>query len=200
MRALPINQTAEFKTLLTNSALAAGDVVALNTSGLVTKADKSNSLLLNVMGFVMSATAGGAVVSVPVRNQGIMQHAGWNFQAGSPVYLASNGTVTQNISTWPATDYIVELGVAIGVNQIEVNIRRAVANTAAVSNPYAVTAGALYAATVVKANLSVVTPTAGKLAMFSDSSTLASANSLTIPVQAGTIITDASDVSGADYS
>jgi len=200
MRAIPINQTAQFRMFLTSSALAVGNVVAMNNSGVLVKADKSNSALLNVVGFVMTASAGGALVSIPVRDQGIVQNASWSFVSGKPVYLSSTGGVTQDTSSFVGSDWIVELGTAIGVNQIQINIRRAVANSATSGSMYAITAGAVFDELAGKATLSVTPATAGKLAMFEDSTTLGSANTLSIPAESGTIITDASSVVGQDYS
>ena len=200
MRAIPIGQSVQFRSFLTSAVLAIGDVVALNSGGLLVKADKSNGSLLNVVGFVMTASAGGAVITIPVRNGGLVQKAGWTFTIGLPVYLSSTGGVTQTTASFAGSDWIVELGTAIGVNQIQVGIQRAVANAATSGNQYAITAGAVYDALATKPTLSLTAATTGKLAMFSDPTTLASANTLTIPVESGTIITDASNVDGTDYT
>jgi len=144
MRAIPIGQSVQFRSFLTSAVLAIGDVVALNSGGLLVKADKSNGSLLNVVGFVMTASAGGAVITIPVRNGGLVQKAGWTFTIGLPVYLSSTGGVTQTTASFAGSDWIVELGTAIGVNQIQVGIQRAVANAATSGNQYAITAGAVY--------------------------------------------------------
>jgi hypothetical protein len=198
MRAIPINQTAPFKNFLTSSALAVGNVVALNSSGLLVKADKSNANLLNVMGVVLTASPGGSVVTIPVLNQGIAQNSSWSFISGSPVYLASNGNVTQDTSSFSSSDWIVELGTAIGVNQMTMGIRRAVANTATHASPYAVSSGAVYDALAGKVSLGS-SITSGKLAIFTNITTVGSADTLTLPETPGTIMTDSSDIIGEDY-
>lgn len=201
MRAIPLNQsTIEYRNYLTSSTLAFATVVAVNEDGLLVKADKADSTLLNVVGFVLTATAGGAMSTVPVKYKGIIQNPAWNFVAGKPVYLTSAGGVTQLISSFASTDWIVELGTAIGVNQLQIEIRRAVANSVATAGLYGVTGSAVQAALASKAGLSATAATAGKLAVFDTTTSLTSANTLTIPAKAGTIITDSSDVVGTDYN
>jgi hypothetical protein len=146
MRAIPLNQsTAEFKNVLTSAALAIGDVVAINVSGVAVKADKSNSNLVNAVGFVMVASAGSALVTIPVRNKGIIANPAWNFISGKPVYLSNNGAVTQTFSSIQPTDWTVELGIAIGVNQIDVNIRQPIGKVIAAAEPHAVDSDAVIA-------------------------------------------------------
>jgi len=139
MRAIPLNQsTVEFKNVLTSAALAIGDVVALNSSGMAVKADKSNGDLIVAVGFVMTASAGGASITIPIRNKGVMMKSGWNFVSGKPVYLSNTGGVTQTLSSIQPTDWTVELGMAVGVNQIEVNIRQPIGRQVVITNPHAV--------------------------------------------------------------
>lgn len=145
MRAIPISQApVQFRTYLSSSTLSAGDVVALSPAGLLVRADKSNADLTNVVGFMIGSNVAGAVVAVPAQFTGIVQNSAWSFATGKPVYVNSSGGVTQITSSFGVSDWVIELGTAIGVNQIQINIRRAVARKVVPENAdYAVSSNAV---------------------------------------------------------
>ena len=200
-RALNLPQVVpETKNFLTSSALAIGDVVALDSSNLLVKADRSNPARLSVVGFMKSATTSGPVVSAPVQTTGIVQKAGWNFTSlGQPVFVDLNGALVQDASGFNSTDHILEVGVAVGVNQILIDIKPPISVGVQMNSRYSVTSKALFQITGNKANLSAASRTTGKLAVWTDSTTVGSADNLTVPNETGTILTDASIIVGVDY-
>jgi hypothetical protein len=200
MRALPISQAADFKTFLTNSTLAVGDVVALDSSNLLVEADRSNPARLSIVGFMKSATTSGPVVSTPVQVAGIVQKAGWNFTSlGQPVFVDLNGALTQDISGFNTTDHILEVGIAVGANQIMIGIKEPISVGVQMNSRYSVTSKSLFQVTSNKTNISAAAHTPGKLAAWTDSTTVGSVDNLTIPNETGAILTDASTIVGVDY-
>jgi len=200
MRALSIGQTVDFKMFLTNSALAVGDVVALDSSGTLVKADRSDPARLAVVGFMKNATTSGLAVSTPVQVTGIIQKIGWNFTSfGQPVFVDTDGTLTQDISGFNNTDHILEVGIAVGVNQVMIGIKEPISVGVQMNSRYSVTSKALFQVTNNKTNLSAAARTPGKLAVWTDSTTIGSTDNLTVPNETGTILTDASTIVGVDY-
>ena len=144
MRAIPISQgLQQFRSYLTSSTIAIGDIVAMNSSGLVVKADKASSDSSNVLGVSLTATTAGSVSPISVQYLGIAQNAAWSFVSGHPVYLNSSGGVVQLTTTFISTDFIVELGTAIGANQLQFGIRRPIANQVVAGEPHAVSSDAV---------------------------------------------------------
>lgn len=101
-------------------AIAVGDVLVLNSSGEVVKADISTSALSKVIGLATSAAASGASVSVRL---GGMMSALSGLTAGSRYFLAAGGTLSTSSPT-TSGEYIVQVGYAASATELVVSLQQ----------------------------------------------------------------------------
>jgi len=93
-------------------------VVRSNFDGTVSYADSATAHdVTAIVGFTLSATLAGQVVDI--RHAGTITEPTWNFAAELPVFLGSNGAVTQ---VPPVAGMQVIVGVAISQTQLFVRI------------------------------------------------------------------------------
>jgi len=96
--------------------------VVLDADGQCRAADASVPADHAVAGLTIGAAAAGAPAVVVDR--GILEHSGWSFSPGSPVFLGLAGAITQTLPESAA--FCKVLGVAVSPTRISVNFQPAI--------------------------------------------------------------------------
>ncbi len=103
-------------------ALSGHTAVVLNAAGQALPADSTDSTHYVVAGITTGAATSGA--SVEVINAGVLEHLGWAFTAGLPVFLGLAGTVTQTLP--PSAVFSKALGIAVSPTRISIDFQPAI--------------------------------------------------------------------------
>lgn len=118
-----INPSATYRITtqdyLSGANLSALRLVKLNASNQLVYADSSNDS--TVLGLTFQAVNIGVAPIVVL--SGLVTDSSWNWARGAPLYLSSNGAITE---TAPITGYIVAIGHAEAPTIINLNIMQGV--------------------------------------------------------------------------
>lgn len=120
---IPVTGVA-FTGLTAGENLSARDVVCLNASAQVIKADKGTATKVNCIGFSATAVTSGYAVRVVTAGK-LVGFAG--LTPKEPVFLDDLGAITQSLSGFSDSDYVVPLGTALSATEIEVQVGAAIA-------------------------------------------------------------------------
>lgn len=82
---------------------------------------------MRVCGITMGAAAQGGEVSI--RNYGEVQEGSWNWDLTKPVYLGSNGTLTQNVPGESGASFTLVVGFPSAPDTLFITIREPIFHT-----------------------------------------------------------------------
>lgn len=189
----------ETKNFLTSSNIQTGNAVALNSAGQLVIADRTIKDASHVVGFATKAHTGGTVVTMPTQVGGTLANAGWSFpNIGKPVYLDTAGSLTQDTSSFPDTSYLVQVGVALGANQISINIHAPLLLRAIQDEDLALASGVVFKEFTHKDRSKEMQ--SGKLIQFDgDGNTITTIDDVNVPAEGGTLLTTNSQLICVDY-
>lgn len=199
-KVLPLQASTrpETKNFVTAAAISTGDAVALDGGGQLVRADRTSKNTSHVVGFATKATSGGTVVTLPVQISGIWSSTAWSFaDLGQPVFLDLNGGVVQETSTFPDTSYLVEVGVAVGANQINVRLQPPRLLKAIQDEQLAMASGAIFKQFIQKDQSKPLEE--GKLTTVVNGNTLTVMDDVDLPTEGGTLLTTNSLLECVDY-
>jgi hypothetical protein len=199
-KVLPLQASTrpETKNFVTAAAIAVGDAVALDSGGQLVKADRTVKTKSHVVGFAVKTTVGGTIVTVPVQIAGILSSPAWAFShLGQPVFLDINGGVVQNTTGFPDTSYLVQVGVAIGSNQISVQPQPPRSLRAIQDEQLALASGAVFKQFIQKDQTKVLEE--GKLTTITGGNTITTLDDVNLPTEGGTLLTTNSQLICVDY-
>jgi hypothetical protein len=110
-------------TLYVAAAPLSGHIaVVLDATGQITPADASDASHHAVAGLTTQSGTTGA--SVEVISKGILEHNGWTFTPGAPVFLGLAGAITQTLP--PTALFSKVLGVAVSPTRVSVDFQPAI--------------------------------------------------------------------------
>lgn len=199
-KVLPLQASTrpETKNFVTSAILNVGDAVALNSAGQLVRADHTAKATSHAVGFATKAHSGGTVITIPVQFGGIISSNSWNFtQQGQPVYLNTNGGVTQNTSSFPETSFLVELGIAVGHNQIAVRPQSPRLLKAIQDEQLALSSGAVFKQFLQRDQSKTLEE--GKLTTITGGNTITTLDDVHLPTEGGTLLTTNSELICVDY-
>ena len=98
--------------------------IVLNATGQALPADASDPTHFAVAGVTVGAATAGD--NVEVQNSGVLEHSGWTFTAGLPVFLGLAGAITQVLP--PGVVFSKVLGVAVSPTRISLDFQPAIFN------------------------------------------------------------------------
>ncbi len=101
-------------------AIGGGRAVYID-GGVAYYADKDNTSADAVLGITLNAAS--IAGSLNIRYIGVIVEPSWAWTPGEPVYLSTNGMLTQ---VAPTTGALVELGVALTATSLNIRIQEAV--------------------------------------------------------------------------
>lgn len=105
--------------IVASGALSALRLVIVNESGQLAYADAATvSHAFRLVGLLPSAVVLGE--SIAVLTDGLISDSGWNWTLGSPIFVGSNGTLTQ---TPPETGFLQQVAVPVSATQIDFEIQ-----------------------------------------------------------------------------
>lgn len=107
------------ESYLAEATVSAHRILAVTPQGGVVPADPTSAVLVRRL-VGLSLTAGLAGTAVLVRSKGIISEVGWSWNLNLPVFLGSNGQLTQNP---PATGYSVVVGYPSSPTALMLNIQ-----------------------------------------------------------------------------
>lgn len=111
---------ASYLTFTADGALSGHRAVRPTTAGAVGYASSAVAADANsVLGITTGAAATGAAINVQA--SGEMTEVSWNWTPGLPVFLGTNGLLTQ---TPPVSGFQLVLGVAISPTKLAINIKQ----------------------------------------------------------------------------
>jgi len=96
--------------------------IVLNATGQALPADASDPTHFAVAGVTVGAATAGD--NVEVQNSGVLEHSGWTFTAGLPVFLGLAGAITQVLP--PSAVFSKVLGVAVSPTRISLDFQPAI--------------------------------------------------------------------------
>lgn len=97
-------------------------VVSCNSNGELIYADNLNDETINsVIGLTTSSSLSGS--STKILDYGEITFSGWSWVMNSPIFLASNGLLTQTI---PDNGWMIIMGFPTGVNSLFINIQETI--------------------------------------------------------------------------
>lgn len=93
--------------------------VCVMSDGLVHYADADTVSTAGILGITTAAAGTGELI--PIRTAGELQHNGWIWSIGDPVFVGSNGMLTQS----PAgSEYVAMVGIAISEDTINIEVQQ----------------------------------------------------------------------------
>jgi len=104
------------------TALSGHTAIVLNASGQALAADPTDTSHYAVAGITTGAAAQGD--SVEVQNSGVLEHLGWMFTGGLPVFLGLSGALTQTLP--PEAVFSKVLGVAVSPTRVSLDFQPAI--------------------------------------------------------------------------
>lgn len=103
-------------------AISGHQAIALNAAGEAIVASCDNAAHQLVEGLTTNAASVGG--DVQVARSGLLEHLGWTFTTGAPVFLGLSGEITQ---TLPVTALFAKvLGIALSPTRIKVDFQPAI--------------------------------------------------------------------------
>lgn len=116
---LPGQAGVAYLTYVADGALGGHRVVVPTTAGKVGYADNTNVAHANtVLGLTLGAAVDGDDVNV--QTSGEVTEPSWNWTMGLPVFLATNGLLTQS---YPTAAFVIILGVAVAPTKLVVDVK-----------------------------------------------------------------------------
>lgn len=112
---------AVFVSRIALNALSGHRAVIVNAGNKFIYADNSTLTLCNVAGITTGAIAANALGRAQA--SGLMSENSWNWTLGQPIFLSSNGVLTQ---TAPTLGYLLEIARAVSPTQILIDIKTAI--------------------------------------------------------------------------
>jgi len=103
-------------------ALSGHIAVVLDATGQALPADCSAPTHHAVAGITTGAAAQGAPVEVI--NKGVLEHLGWTFVVGAPVFLGLAGALTQTLP--PSAVFSKSLGIAVSATRVSLDFQPAI--------------------------------------------------------------------------
>ena len=104
------------------TALGGHRAVILDTAGHAAYADNADlTHLRRVIGITTGAADQGSAVTVV--GNGTVNEPSWNWNVNLPVYLGSNGLLTQTVPTAPGAKFLTVVGFPISNTSLFVNVR-----------------------------------------------------------------------------
>ena len=101
--------------------VSGGKAVTLNAAGQCLHADGAKASIANsVVGISLNGGAPGADITI-ITNGGEIEETVWNWQANKPVFLGTDGALTQ---VAPTSGYLLVVGVAVGPTRMLVKIQQ----------------------------------------------------------------------------
>lgn len=101
--------------------VSGGKAVTLNAAGQCLHADGAKASMANsVVGISLNGGAPGADITI-ITNGGEIEETVWNWQANKPVFLGTDGALTQ---VAPTSGYLLVVGVAVGPTRMLVKIQQ----------------------------------------------------------------------------
>ena len=107
------------------AALSGHVAVVLNPDGQATHANADTPAHFAVAGITLGAATQGAAIDVTAK--GLIEHLGWTFTAGLPVFLGLGGALVQTLA--PGSVFSKVLGVAVSPTRITVDFQPAIFTT-----------------------------------------------------------------------
>jgi hypothetical protein len=189
------------KEFLSAEPLVKGDAVALSKASFnIVTASKSNYEVVNVMGFACKDNAGGILTKVRVQTSGEVTTEELLTKIGSEVYLNEDGKVTQNISDFTPTDYLVAVGVALSAHTFLIKIEQPTLMEVRSNSSLMVNSGVVYNQLITKATLDPnKSRVPARLVQFLDGNTISTVDDVLLPDDAGKLITDNSTIDCNDF-
>jgi len=116
------SSSSAFSSYVAATSVSGHIAVVLDAAGQCRAADTSSPADHAVAGLTICAAGAGApVVTV---HRGILEHIGWSFTVGDPVFLGLAGAITQNLPG--AAVFSKVLGVAVSPTRISVDFQPAI--------------------------------------------------------------------------
>lgn len=110
----------ELISLIAATVLSGQRVVTTDINGEAIYADKDTPAHVSkVLGICLTAATVGA--SVDIRTFGELTEPAWNWNAGEPIYLSTNGTMTQTV---PLTGFLLQVAFALTPTSIFVSLQQ----------------------------------------------------------------------------
>lgn len=101
--------------------VSGGKAVTLNAAGQCLHADGAKASMANsVVGISLNGGAPGTDITI-ITNGGEIEETVWNWQANKPVFLGTDGALTQ---VAPTSGYLLVVGVAVGPTRMLVKIQQ----------------------------------------------------------------------------
>lgn len=101
--------------------VSGGKAVTLNAAGQCLHADGAKASMANsVVGISLNGGAPDADITI-ITNGGEIEETVWNWQANKPVFLGTDGALTQ---VAPTSGYLLVVGVAVGPTRMLVKIQQ----------------------------------------------------------------------------
>lgn len=113
--------SADGETVFAAAALSGQRIVVLNSVGKAIYASADTPAHIGrVIGLTKNAVSADEQVSI--KTQGIIEHNGWNWVIGQPIYLGINGNLTQT-PPLPGVGFLQILGTAITATSMMVRLQ-----------------------------------------------------------------------------
>ena len=102
------------------SPLSGHQVIAIDSAGQAIYASSDNAAhALRIAG--VSVAAAAAAAPVTVMSAGLIEHGGWSWTPGQPVFVGLNGVLTQTLP--PTSVYSRVIGQAVGATRLLVDLQ-----------------------------------------------------------------------------
>lgn len=195
---LQANIRPETKNFVTAAEITAGDVVALDSGGQLVRADRTVRARAHVIGVAAKTHTGTTVVTLPVQITGVFSSNSWSFtQLGQPVFLDVEGGIVQNTSSFPDTSYLVQIGIAMGHNQIAIKTMAPRLLKAIEEERLAISSGAVFKHFIHRDTSKTLED--NKLTYVTEGNTLTTRDDVNLPAEGGTLLTTNSELICVDY-
>lgn len=101
--------------------VSGGKAVTLNAAGQCLHANGANASMANsVAGISLNGGAPGADITI-ITSGGEIEESVWNWQANKPIFLGTDGALTQ---VAPTSGYVLVVGVAVGPTRMLVKVQQ----------------------------------------------------------------------------
>ena len=106
------------QTQIASESIGGHTVVYMSPTGVA----KASSSVINTANKILGLTYTSVVNGQPVEvvTSGTITEPSWNWIIGDPIFLSTNGTLTQ---TLPTSGYILQIGVATNTNIINIDLK-----------------------------------------------------------------------------
>lgn len=104
---------------ITGEPISGHKAICVKADGLVYYADADDEETSGVIG--ISRAAAGTGEYVPIRTVGELQHSGWSWVVGEPVYVGLTGGLTQSVT---GAEYVIIVGIATVEDTINIEVQQ----------------------------------------------------------------------------